>query len=258
MKLRKFNEEGHDRYILIYDEIKNSIIKHKGNIKKGFTIKLKDRLENLLNDKSLSIEVNGAKILKKQNFENSYDLGIYLNEILKDCNQTEIYFDEKIWDWITLFHFDVVFSEEMTGYSEHRYILNQDWFVRNRHLIRTPWYAVNTYGVSSQLFLSKAPYVGSDYLEQFISHRINENYTSSGHIAYSLYYDTEKDKPRSGYSKKFVRRKNQKTLVKASLGRLIDKLNQYNEIYDIWSMKPEDIVSLLPKEFKELKDINGL
>ena len=72
-----------------------------------------------------------------------------------------------MWDWITLFHFNDVFSIEMTGYSEHRYILNQDWFVRNRHLIRTPWYAVNTYGESSKLFLSKAPYVGSDYLETY-------------------------------------------------------------------------------------------
>ena len=55
-----------------------------------------------------------------------------------------------------------------------------------------------------------------------------------------------------------IRRKNKKTLVKASLGRLIDKLNQYNQIYDIWSMSPKDIVSLLPKEFSELKELNGI
>ena len=64
------------------------------------------------------------------------------------------------------------------------------------------------------------------------------------------------EKPRPGYSKKFIRKKNKKTLVKASLGRLIDKLNQYNEIYDIWSMDPKDIVLLLPKEFEELKKLN--
>ena len=29
-----------------------------------------------------------------------------------------------------------------------------------------------------------------------------------------------------------------------------------NEIYDIWSMDPNDIVLLLPKEFKELKELN--
>lgn len=258
MKLRRFTEDGHNKYILIYDKIKQSIAENKKDIKKGFTKKLKDEVENLLNDDSLSSEVDNGKILKKQNFKNSYDLGIYLNELLKDCNQNEIYFDEKMWDWITLFHFNDVFSIEMTGYSEHRYILNQDWFVRNRHLIRTPWYAVNTYGESSKLFLSKAPYVGSDYLEQFISHRINENFIPSGHICYKLYFDKKNNKPRPGYSKKYIRKKNKKTLVKASLGRLIDKLNQYNEIYDIWSMYPNDIVLLLPKEFDELRELNQI
>ena len=38
----------------------------------------------------------------------------FIDDLLKDCNQTEIYFDEKMWDWITLFHFDVVFSTSMT------------------------------------------------------------------------------------------------------------------------------------------------
>lgn len=258
MKLRRFTEDGHSKYILLYEKIKNSIIENKGDIGKGFNKKLRLELENLQKNISLSTEVTFGKSLIKKDFKNSYELGLYLNDLLKDCNQSEIYFDEKMWDWITLFHFDVVFSDSMTGYSEHRYILSQDWFIRNRHLVRTPWYAVNTYGDSSKLFLSKAPYVGSDYLEQFISHRINENYTSSAHIAYNLYYDKENDKPRPGYSKKFIRRKNKKTLVKASLGRLIDKLNQYNQIYDIWSMDPKDIVSLLPKEFQELKDLNGI
>ena len=36
MKLRRFTEDGHSKYILLYDKIKNSIIKNKGNIEKGF------------------------------------------------------------------------------------------------------------------------------------------------------------------------------------------------------------------------------
>ena len=46
--------------------------------------------------------------------------------------------------------------------------------------------------------------------------------------------------------------KNKKTLVKASLGRLVDKLNQYNEIYNIWDMDTKDIINLLPKEFNKI------
>ena len=47
MKLRRFTEDGHNKYILLYDKIKDSIIKQKGDVKKGFTKKLKDEIENL-------------------------------------------------------------------------------------------------------------------------------------------------------------------------------------------------------------------
>ena len=49
-------------------------------------------------------------------------------------------------------------------------------------------------------------------------------------------------------------KKKAKTLVPGSLGRLINKLNQYNEIYDIWEMDIKEIIILLPKEFDELKE----
>ena len=54
MKLRRFTEDGHNKYILIYDKIKQSIAENKKDIKKGFTKKLKDEVENLLNDNSFS------------------------------------------------------------------------------------------------------------------------------------------------------------------------------------------------------------
>jgi hypothetical protein len=257
MKLRKFTEEGHRKYIILYDTIKESINKNNKDIEKGFSKKLQEEIKNLKNNHSLSTEVPLGKNLKEQNFKTSYELGAYLDNLLKDCNLSEISFDEKLWDWITLFHFDTVFSTLMTGYSEHRYVLSNDWKTRYRHLVRSSWFAYNKYQNSSKLFLSKAPYVGTDFLEQFISHRITENYTPSAECVYELYYDKKNQKTRPGYSKKFIKKKGVKTLVKASMGRFIDKLNQYNQIYDIWLMEPKDIISLLPKEFDELKKLNG-
>lgn len=258
MKLRKFTDIGHNKFLLLYKKISDSITNNKKNIEKGFTKKLKSEIEILKNDTSCTKEVPNGKNLKIKDFNNSYELGVYLNNLLVDCSYKDIFMDKKMWDWITLFHFDVVFNTKMQGYSEHRYLLNDDWFVRFRHLIRTPWYAFNTYKESSKLFLSRATYIGSDYLEQYISHRISEYYTPSAEIAYLLYYDKEKDRPRPGYSKKFVRKKNKKTLVKASLGRLFDNLNQYFQIYDLWEMTALDVIKLLPKEFDELKELNGL
>ena len=71
--------------------------------------------------------------------------------------------------------------------------------------------------------------------------------------------DKKNKEPKSGYSKQFIwkkisgSKKRVKTLVPGSLGRLVNKLNQYNEIYDIWEMDIKEIISLLPKEFDELK-----
>ena len=258
MKLRKFTDEGHNKYTLLYKKIKDSISANNDDIEKGFSSKLKKEVEILRNDISCSVEIPTGKDLKIKNFNTSYELGLYLNDLLSECSYKDIFMDQKMWDWITLFHFDAVFNSKMSGFSEHRYLLNEDWFFRFRHLIRTPWYAVYTYKENSKLFLSKAAYIGSDYLEQYISHRISEFYTPSSEIAFKLYYDKEKDKPRPGYSKKYVRKKNKKTLVKASLGRLFDNLNQFFQIYDLWEMTPMDVNNLLPKEFDKLKELNGL
>ncbi len=258
MKLRKFTSEGHQKYTLLYTKIKDSINENNKNIEKGFSNKLKQKINDLRNDLSLSIEIPEGKILKNQKFNSSYELGLYLNDILNGCSYRDIFMDKKMWDWITLFHFEVVFDNKMSGYNEARYILNDDWFFRNRHLIRTPWYANYTYKENSKLFLAKEPYIGSDYLEQYISHRISEFYTPSAGIAYKLYYDKIKNKPRPGYSKKFVRKKNKKILVKGSLGRMFDNLNQFNQIYDLWEMSEDDVINLLPKEFDYLKELNGI
>ena len=160
MKLRKFTEEGHGKYILLYDTIKESINKNNKDIEKGFSKKLQEEIKNLKNNHSLSTEVPLGKNLKEQNFKTSYELGAYLDNLLKDCNLSEISFDEKLWDWITLFHFDTVFSTSMTGYSEHRYVLSNDW--KTQFLFATTCWALLTIwenSVSSSSFIwLRSPY----------------------------------------------------------------------------------------------------
>tara|TARA_Y100000590_G_scaffold76732_1_gene84931 strand:- start:434 stop:1195 length:762 start_codon:yes stop_codon:yes gene_type:complete len=252
MKVRRFNDEGRQKYTLLYNQIKVSIINSK-SIEKGYTPSLKSQIKALLSDNKLSEEIGISKEIEFKKFENSFEFGVYLNSILEEKSFSSIAYDAHLWDWLSLFFFDIVFHPKARGYSEHRYILSDDWFTRNRHLVRTPWYITNVYGKFGKLFLAKETYTGTDYLEQFISHRISENYTKLGEICFKLYFDQKTKEPKPGYSKKFIKRKNKKTLVKASLGRLVDKLNQYNEIYNIWEMGVVDIINLLPKEFDELK-----
>jgi len=86
MKLRKFTEEGHNKYSLLYKKIRDSISNSNDNIEKGFSNTLKKEVEILQNDLSCSIEIPTGKNLKIQNFNTSYELGLYLNDLLSEFN----------------------------------------------------------------------------------------------------------------------------------------------------------------------------
>mgnify|MGYP001246559582 FL=1 len=65
MKIRKFTEEGHKKWVELYSEIFTSIDDKIVNrrsttegIKKGFNNDLKKRVKYLQNDESLSIELD--------------------------------------------------------------------------------------------------------------------------------------------------------------------------------------------------------
>ena len=203
MKVREFTEEGNQKFILLYDEIKQSVIK-KGTIEKGYTAKLQNKIEVMLNDNNLSFELPNATDIKFQNFKNSFEFGRYIFQSLKNQSENKILYNQKLWNWLSLFFFNIVFHKKARGVSEHRYILSDSWFTRFRHLVRTPWYIFKVYGESGKLFLSSPTYTGSDYMEQFISHRLNENYIKSANICYQLYYDQKNQEPKSGWSKKYI------------------------------------------------------
>ena len=260
MKVREFTEEGNQQFILLYQQIKQSVLNNNKSIEKGYTKALKKKMSDLINDTNLSRDIGGKKDLKMQDSNDQYKFGEYIYETLKEHNENKILNNDKLWNWLSAFFFEIVFHKKARGISEHRYILSDSWFTRYRHLVRTPWYIHRIYKDSSKLFLSGETYLGSDYMEQWISHRINEKFTKAADIAYNLYYDKKNNEPKSGWSKQYIwkkipgSKKTAKTLVPGSLGRLINKLNQYNEIYDIWEMDIKEIIILLPKEFDELKE----
>ena len=251
--LFRFNKDGHNKFRKIYDDIKSNVNKKKGSIELGYDEKLKKKIQELLNEEKYFENVSSEIKLEKKDFKNSFELGEYLANKLNILDQSKIFYDNLLWDYLSLFYFNKVFDKRARGLSNYRYFLSDEWQTRYRHLIRTPWYMVKTYGKAAKLCLSIPVYTGGDWTEQFISHRINETFTKSCEIAYQLYYDEKNQMAKKGYSKKFLYKNGVKSVVPASLGRLIDKLNHFNEIYDIWSLSNNEIIDLLPKEFDELR-----
>lgn len=246
MKIRKFTEKGHQEYKKLYREIFESINNHGKNIQKGFTSDLKNRIKEMQNRTDNSIEIEGSKNIEKKNFKTSFDLGVYIKNILDSLDYSVFEEDAAMWDWLALFFFDEIFSLKMKGYSELRYIYNDDWKLKYRHLIRAPWWFVNYYGDYSKLLLCEEPFTYINWAEQFIKNREIRELKTSLEICYMMYFDKKRQKYKPGTHRE----------KPGCLFRLRDKLNQYFCVYDLWFMNAKDIINLLPKEFDNFKPNN--
>ena len=243
MKIRRFTKQGHDEFKSLYRELVLSIENKNGNIKNGYTKNLKQKIKDMQGRKDNSVEVERSQDISIRNFSTSYELGVHLTEVLKDLSYNDIQADAEMWDWLSLYYFNVVFSEKMRGYSELRYILNQDWKLIFRHLIRTPWFCVQYYGKYSKLLLCEDPFRAIDWLEQYIKNREIREFKTLIKICYEMYFDKKNDKYRPSTSKG----------KPGGLFRLRDKINQYFRVYDLWHMNAQEIIDLLPKEFDNYK-----
>lgn len=251
MKIKKFNQKGHQEFKDVYDQIFKSVSK-KG-WEKGYDNTKRKKINDILEDDSYHEALIKDIELKQKNFNTSYEFGTYLEDKFKDLDNIDIIQDKLLWDWISLFYFDMLIPKSGTHASRHRYFLSDEWHHRNRHLARTPWYLKITYGKFSKLLSSLPTNQGGHWREEFISHRDNEKFIITCEIAYKLYFDEERQRPLEGYSKRWVKRKGIRTEVDASLGRLIMQLKQYSQVYNINSMSANDFIALLGKEFDKLK-----
>ena len=250
MAIYRLSEEGHLKFNVLYNEIKNSC-NRAGSVREGYNNSLKRKIENMQKDKSLFTLLDPDIKLEKKIFKDNFEFGSYIKSKLDSLNQEQIFYDYLFWDWLSLYYFDVIFHEKTRGLDEKRIFLSADWLTRYRHLVRSPWYMVKTYGNNSKFCLDRITGIGGDYLEQFISHRVIENYLPSAEIANKLYYDNKSGKSIPGFSKIATIRGKKRVIVKGSLGRLIAFINRYNEIYNIWDISAEEFLKLLPDEFKE-------
>ena len=57
MNIRRFTENGHVKYIKLYNKIKDSINEENKNIEKGYTVALQNEIKSLKEDISNSEEI---------------------------------------------------------------------------------------------------------------------------------------------------------------------------------------------------------
>jgi len=255
MKIRRFNDEGHKKWVNLYNEIFISINKLVSNprapgdaIKDGYSDDLQKKVEYLqeeMESSEMSEEIDKSIDVKfDEDYKNSYEFAKDINNSLKNCNYNEISSDKKLWDWISLKFFNQIFvPSKMRGYYPYRYILDFEWRVSMRHLVRGPWWAVNAYGDNAIIFTLTPPYQQNDNLEQFIKISHMREMKIIPEIAKKLYYNQEEERITPGIFKV------QKKIKPGSFARLKDKISHYGKVMNLWEMTADDIIKILPKEF---------
>jgi hypothetical protein len=257
MKIKKFNSEGHNKWIEFYNELfieikkvsKGSVISPE-DIKKGYNENFKEKYELIKNSEDLSEELSQSKNFEIKAFKNSYELAKSVNLALSDYNFYEV--DKAdVWDWIAMILFDQIFVPgKIRGASPYRYAVNiNDFFTSFRHLIRGPCWAENQFKENSKIFTHTKAYQQNDWLEQFIKVSFLREMKVMGKVCSELYFDFEKNEAIPGTSKTTVSNPDKPGIFP----RLRNKLSQFNKVKYLWGMEADEIIKMLPKEFNNYK-----
>lgn len=198
---------------------------------------------DLLVDPSFSTPMMETELLDhNKEFENRYDFGVHLVQLLKPFNSREISFDHGLWAWLAACYFDQVCPANSDGTrklrEENAYVPTE---ARKyyRHVVRTPWYLVHTHGEASKFLLVSPLNQQSYLLDQLAARQFVISSPTLITAARNLYTDPRTGKPRYGAGAK----------GSGSPRRLALIANQLLLTFDIRAMPVDKFMQLLPAEF---------
>lgn len=201
----------------------------------------------LLTDGRYSDPFDPPVTIEQRSLNSAYEIGVYMIEVFKDCEDRLISRNHGLWSWIALFFFDQLCKPDDSGnrkpLEDAVYVLEERFSFRRyyRHGIRTPWMAVREHGEQAKvLLLTAGKGTRTDINEQLGAHQhlfANKTIIAS---AYSMYFDVAHQKPRRGAGGKGG----------GSARRLARIASQLELTYDLQECTPSKFLSLLPKEFK--------
>ena len=259
IKIKRFNKTGNEDFEIKIEQLCD--IAKKNKLENPKVQKLLKQVQELSKNvtKIESLE-NGGEIENK-NFKDRHELGVYLFNKLSKCDFFKISNDVNLWNWLTAFYIQNVFSGRATEIV--RFIYKRRFFQGKRHLIRTPWIlvATNPTQIESLKFcLSTPTHQGSNMCEQFISRMDLWKNPSVVQLCYDLYFDPVAGKQRKGADnhRKQVTDDgkvfNQKGVLYPRLYKDILILSKNK---DVWDLSPSEINSEIKNEFDIWKNIDA-
>jgi len=111
----EFNNDGYKAYKSLITDIQDEVAKNDGDIKKGYNQDLKNRVKELQKNKTLTNNFEYQISLDVKQFQNRHELGIYLEKVFEKIPTFKLVKNYKLWDWISLQYFDLIFTEKGTA-----------------------------------------------------------------------------------------------------------------------------------------------
>lgn len=185
------------------------------------------------------------KTVASKAVKSKMDVAYHLTDNIDFRARPDLLWDVGLWSWLSVFYFDLVcpLSPQRKIGADYRYILHKGkgWRHYHQHLLAGPVRMYYLHGDKAKLLLYGPINKVSEAMDRLgASQEIacNKNVIEAANI---LYWDSKQEKPKRGAFSKNA----------GSLRRFMDVINQFDRTFDLHSMGAEDIVSLLPQEFKE-------
>jgi hypothetical protein len=204
-------------------------------------------LPELLSDETYTIILPNKIEIEFHDFLTKFDIAEYLHEKVSGISPDKKYRNVGMWTWLAAFYFDILCPADTQGIrkigAESRYILNSnEWDRIFRHLLAGPVMIYDLHHTNSIILLYNPVDETGDFLAQLMGRQ--EIGTNKGVIeaAKILYWDPDKKRPKRGSSAQEHK--------PGTLRRFVDVLHQFELTYDLYSVSGEELIRLLPDEFK--------
>jgi len=189
--------------------------------------------------------------IENTQFETRYEFGAYLASLFETIPRNTLMKNEGLWNWLALFYIDQLIPVNSRGRREMgetaRYVYNPRYTKYYLHLVAATWDIYTRFGLDSKIFLTTPMSKISNFIRELAARQniiSNKNLIRAVQALYWKELENGKEGVKKGaYSKK----------KPGNLYRFIAVMNQFDTNYDLYAMKPEDIIRLLPAEFDSWK-----
>ena len=238
MRLQRFNDEGINRFGQFLDAL---------SVDPTIAVPT-----DLLTDGACAVPVPPSPEVHMRQFASRLEAARYLDGVLSEVTGSDIERDAGLWAWLSLFYFDQLCPPDGRGHRKPgeraRWIPAVDEARRYyRHLLAGAYrvYRAHHDNPERAMILLHSPLPRTGHFWYQLASR--QELVTNGAImdaATELYLGQRGTKPKRGATSE----------IPGSVFRFAAVLNQLDTVWDLYAMKKQDILNLLPDEFDRFRE----